>query len=274
MLGVQVSNGIMEQQVDAVAGKAMTRNLLCHIYPRRCGKWRRTVAHLLARWPQFTGKRVVTIAVDGCCDDPEDVIEAFGGAGEEVSFIVKDNVPELQEVASFTPMMERVIHEPGITLYCHAKGATHERDDAASHKWCDAMAAACLDYSELVDCCFKSGANIAGAFRSHGLWSFPGYHNWHFAGTWWWVKNARAAELDWRNVHPNFMGVEAWPGIFPLAESACLFYDNANTAHLYNNEFWRENIAPAMKYWHKSLQSCGILPLSKNSVAVLDPAMA
>jgi len=239
----------------------VTRNLICHIYPRSCGKWRRTVAHLLARWQQFDGRKVVAIAVDGCCDDPEDVIEAFAPAGKTVEFIVKQNDPGLQEVASFLPMLERVINEPGITLYCHAKGATHESDDAASHKWCDAMATACLDYPRLVDCAMTRG-NVAGAFRSHGLWSFPGYHNWHFAGTWFWFKSARALELDWRNVHPNFMGVEAWPGIFPTDESSCLFYDNANTAHLYDNGFWADNIAPAMGYWRQSLAKCGLVPLA------------
>ena len=104
------------------------------------------------------------------------------------------------------------------------KGATHEDDDAASHKWLDAMAVASLDYPELVHCAFESGKNIAGAFRSHGLWSFPGYHDWHFAGTWFTFRHSRVLELDWRNVHPDFMGVEAWPGILPLAESACLFF--------------------------------------------------
>ena len=169
-------------------------------------------------------------------------------------------MPELQEVATFLPMMERIIREPGITFRCHAKGATHADDAAASHKWRDAMAAACLDYPELVDCCFATGANIAGAFRSHGLWAFPGYHNWHFAGTWFWFRNERARRLDWRNVHPNFMGVEAWPGLFPLGESRCLFFDNANTAHLYDNEFWRTNITPALGWWRKSLASCGLEP--------------
>jgi hypothetical protein len=236
--------------------REMTRNLICHIYPRRCGKWRRTVAHLLDRWSQFDGRKIITIACDRCCDPASDVQRCFMEHWGTCEFIVRQNQPGLQEVPSFLPMMERVIGEPGITFYCHAKGSTHEDDDAASHKWCDAMADACLSYPALVDRCFERGANICGAFRSHGLWSFPGYHNWHFAGTWFWFRNSRAAELDWRNVHQNFMGIEAWPGIFPLEESACLFFDNANTAHLYSPDYWKTNITPALKWWHGKLAKC------------------
>src|SRR5579872_2701600 len=246
----------------------MIRNLICHIYPRRCGKWRRTVKHLLARWQQFDGRKIVTVATDDCCDPAETVIaaflDAFGrGAAHEIEWIVKENDPTLQEVASFFPMLGRVIDEPGITLYCHAKGATHEANNAASHKWCDAMAAACLDYPQLVDCAL-SRANVCGAFRSFGLWDYPGYHNWHFAGTWFWFNNSRAIELDWRNVNQDFMGVEAWPGIFPKDESRCLFYDNANTAHLYDNEFWKYSIAPAIRHWRNSLAKCGLIPLNSD----------
>jgi len=147
------------------------------------------------------------------------------------------------------------------TTYLHCKGAT-QGEGHASHLWCDAMAAANLDYPELVECALSRG-NICGAFRSHGLWSFPGYHDWHFAGTWFTFRHARIfGELDWRNVHPNFMGVEAWPGIVPLSESACLFFDHANTAHLYSNEFHAANITPALKHWRNSLaRNAGLSPL-------------
>lgn len=235
----------------------MTRNLICYIYPRKCGKWRRTVAHLRAHWSQFTGRKVVTIATDECTDEPWQVAQAFGhGPNLEIEWIEAENVTALQETAHFLPMLERVIDERGITLYCHAKGATHADRNAASHKWCDAMACACLSYPRLVDCCFESGKHICGAFRSHGLWAFEHHHSWHFAGTWYWFRNERARQLPWRDVHPNFMGVEAWPGIFPIEESACLFFDHANTAHLYDNAFWHTNITPALWYWRQSLARC------------------
>jgi hypothetical protein len=249
---------------------AMNRNLLVHCYPRLSGKWRRTLAHLTAgiRWAQFTGRKIVTVAYDQCCEDPDDVCSQWPA---ECEFIVKRNVPGLQEVASFLPMLEMVeSRDPDeCTTYVHCKGCT-QPDGHGSHGWLDFMAQANLDYPELVECAL-SRANICGAFRSHGLWAFPGYHNWHYAGTWFTFRHSRIfGELDWRNVHQDFMGVEAWPGIVPLAESACLFYDGANTAHLYSPDFQRDNIAPAMKWWHKSLQKCGLVPASLGGVCTVN----
>ncbi len=256
----------------------MIRNLIVHCYPRKSGKWRRTLTHLTAgtRWQQFTGRKIVTIAYDDCCDAPDDVCAAWPG---DCEFIIRRNNRELQEVESFRPMLARVRSTDAdeFTTYVHCKGCT-QPDGHASHLWCDGMAAANLDYPQLVECAFKSGdgrVNICGAFRSHGLWSFPGYHNWHFAGTWFTFRHSRIFAghdvgdgLDWRNIHQNFMGVEAWPGVIPLAESACLFYDNANTAHLYSNEFWRDNITPAMENWRASLAKCGLRPAASGLTSV------
>ncbi len=240
----------------------MIRNLIVHCYPRRSGKWRRTLAHLTAadRWSQFTGRKIVAVAYDDCTADPYDVAEEWPG---DCEFIIKPNVPGLQEVASFLPMMELVeSKDPDEwTTYLHCKGCT-QPDGHGSHGWLDFMAAANLDYPRLLECFAERGANICGAFRSHGLWAFPGYHNWHFAGTWYTFRHSRIfGELSWRNIHQDFMGCESWPGIVPVAESACLFYDNANTAHLYSTDFQRDHIAPALKWWHHSLAKCGLTPL-------------
>lgn len=251
----------------------MIRNLIAHCYPRKSGKWRRTLAHLTKgnRWSQFNGRKIITIACDGCCDHPNDVVMAFWDAVDgnpEVEWIVKDNDSKLQEVASFLPMMERVrsTEHGECTTYVHFKGAT-QPDGHGSHGWLDLMAAANLDYPQLVECALSVG-NICGAFRSMGLWGFPGYHNWHFAGTWFTFNHHKIfGELDWQNIHQNFMGVEAWPGIVPIEESVCLFFDNANTAHLYSVEFQKEMIWPAMRYWNKSLSKCGLMPLSEEKVS-------
>ena len=239
----------------------MIRNLIVHCYPRLSGKWRRTLRHLTAgsRWQQFTGQKIVTVAYDECCSDPDEVCAEWP---DDCEFIIRPNVQGLQEVASFVPMLERIEsrRDDEFTTYVHCKGAT-QGDGHASHLWCDGMATANLDYPQLVECCFSSGANIVGAFRSHGLWSFPNYHNWHFAGTWFQFRHSRIfGELPWREVHQNFMGVEAWPGIVPVAESRCLFFDNANTAHLYSPEFWRDIVTPSLAWWHKSLKKCGLSP--------------
>jgi hypothetical protein len=250
----------------------MIRNLIAHCYPRRSGKWRRTVAHLTAgaRWSQFTGRKIITIAHDSCCDWPGDVALAFRealGGDPGIEWIVRPNDPELQEVPGFVPMLEKIesTNPDECTTYLHFKGATQPRGHG-SHGWLDFLAAANLDYPELVACALERG-NICGAFRSQGLWSFPDYHNWHFAGTWFTFRHSRifGGEIGWRDVHPNFMGVEAWPGLVPFEESVCLFFDNANTAHLYSTEFQRRNIAPAMEHWEAALRGCGLTPLYEQS---------
>lgn len=240
----------------------MRRNLIFYCYPFRGGRWRRSIAHLLTHWDQFDGRKIVTISTDRCTDEAWEVVQAFGhDANLEIEWIEARNNRPLQETAHFLPMVEKIIDEPGITLYAHAKSAVN--DCPASWLWLNAMAEACLDYPQLVDCCFESGANIAGAFRSHGLWSFSGYHNWHFAGTWFWFRNERIRELDWRNVHQSFEGVEAWPGIVPLAESACLLFDGANTGHLYSVDFWKTTLTPAIRCWRRSLAAAGLRPIAE-----------
>jgi len=243
----------------------MTRNLMFYCYPRTAGqRWRRSVNHLLARWSIFTGRKLVTISVDPCCDNPDDVIEAFGDRGCE--FRVVENVPGLQEAAHFGPMLRDLeTSDPEeITLYAHAKGCTHPDKNAPSHLWCDAMAAACTDYEQLIDCAMKRG-NVCGAFRVHSGWGFPGYHDWHFAGTYFWYRNSRALELGIRDCQPVFYGAEALPGAFPKEESVCLFFDNTNSHDLYQLDFWQTNVGPSLKWWHKNLQKCGLTPLAETS---------
>ena len=238
------------------------RNLICHLYPRAAGgHWRSTVHHLLARWQQFDGKKTVAIACDPTTDSPEEVATEFGDAANEITFIPFCNT-HLQEVQGITPLLESVQHAPGITLYCHGKGATHLDPAAASHAWRDTMAAACLDYPSLVDCCLKD-AGICGTFRSmQPIATSPA--QWHFAGTWFWFRNDLLFSKNWWDFEVSFWGVESYPGgpgRFQKHESRCLFFDNAQTGHLYHPWFWRKTLGPAFRTWRERLAKCGELPL-------------
>lgn len=265
----------------------MIRNLIYYCYPRSAGqKWRRSVDHLLARWPIFTGRKIVTIATDRCCDEPWEVMQAFGrDAYSEIEWIEAENLIDpnraafrgmqggLQEAAHFGKMLQMLeTTDPDeITLYCHAKGSTHASDDAPSHKWLDAMAAACLDYPELVDCAMRRG-NCAGALRVRVGWNFDGYAGTqHFAGSWYWFRNSRVLELGFRDCPQVFYGTEGFPGMFPFDETVCLFMDNENSGELYQNEHWTKIVGPALEYWRASLAKCGLTPLSKRAA---EPARA
>jgi hypothetical protein len=236
------------------------RNLMMFVYPRSAGqKWRRSVEHIKARWSQFDGRKTVAVAIDQTTDTPDEVAEAF--CDDSIQFHVCCN-SGLQEVQPFGQLLESVQHEPGITLYAHSKGCTHI-ENQSSHLWCDAMASACLDYPQMVDFMLER-KSIVGPFRSMqriGHSASP----WHFAGTWWWVRNADLFSRNWGDFEQVFWGTESYPGRhFAKHESACLFFDNAHTAHLYAPDWWRVHIGPAFRTWRERLAECGVRPLAAN----------
>jgi len=237
----------------------MQRNLMMVVYPRKGGAWRRGVEHIVARASLFNGRKSVAIGIDDSCDDPDEVAEAFGSLRPEIS--IAQNT-ELQEVQQFLWLLESTIHEPGITLYCHAKGATHA-PGSASHLWCDAMAEACLDYPRFVQ--WSLGRKpTCGAFRSTQAigWSAS---PWHFAGTWWWVRNDAIQSRNWGDFEQQLWGTESYPGRhFGLHESTCLLYDQAQTAHLYDGDYWRRYIGPSIGSWRSRLRACGLQPLCED----------
>ena len=241
----------------------MRRNLIMHLYPKREGQnWRRSVAHLLARWSLFNGRKIISVAIDTSTDSWQTVREAFGpDSGAE--FIEIHNTA-LQEAQSLPGLLSEVeaYSKDEITFYCHAKGCTHT-ENRASHLWADAMFAACLDYPDLVDCVLSEKA-ACGAFRStQQIGNSPSA--WHFAGTFFWFKNWDLFRRNWRSHEDVFWGAESYLGRhFYFHESACLFYDNAQTAHLYHVSFWDSTILPAFRTWRGRLAACGATPLCSN----------
>jgi hypothetical protein len=244
-------------------GQSMKKNLVMHVYPKTDpGYWRRGVEHVRQRLSQFTGRRLVSVAVDTSTDTAADVLRAFGGE-VEVREVLNDGT---QEMVSFPWLMQQVIDDSDdVTFYCHAKGCTHSQNQA-SHLWCDAMASACLDYPSLVDWCLER-KSICGAFRSRLQVGFS-HALWHFSGTWWWVRNRDLFARNWERSDPEFWGAESYPGLhFMPNESACLFFDKAETAHLYNVPFWEAVVCPAFKSWRSAFTSRGIKPLADNPPA-------
>lgn len=234
----------------------MTRHLMMHLYPHPCGKWRRSVAHLLARWPIFTGRRIVAVALDDCTDTLDDVRAAFGWA--EVEFLPVKN-SHRQEVVSLGKTLAMLADEPGITFRCHSKGCTHPSDAAASHLWADAIFESCLDYPPLVECALQV-SHVCGAFRSTQPVGHPAHSPaWHFAGSCFWFRNDELFRRDWRQIDNVLWGAESYPGWkFGIHESTCLFFDHAETGHLYDPQFWAQAITPGLRFWRNALKRCGL----------------
>jgi hypothetical protein len=246
--------------VVVVEVREVKKNLVMHVYPKTDpGHWRRGVEHVRQRLSQFTGRRLVSVAIDTSTDRAADVCRAFGGE-VEIREVFNDGT---QEMVSFPWLMQQVIDDSDdVTFYCHAKGCTH-RENQSSHLWCDAMAAACLDYPDLVDFSLRRKPFV-GAFRSRQQ---VGHSNasFHYAGTWWWVRNRDLFARDWARSDPEFWGAESYPGVhFQPHESACLFLDRAETAHLYSLAWWQSVVCPAFKSWRAEFDRRGIRPLSED----------
>ena len=238
----------------------MTRNLLFSCYPRNPGgsPWRRSVNHFLAgkRFDQFDGRKIIIISVDECCDDPAEVQEAFTGC--DCEFIVRDNVSDLQETAHFIEGLEMLENEPGITLRAHSKSCTHVDPESASRYWLDALAVVNLDFPQLISCALER-SHITGAFRCQMPF---GSSQFHYQGSFYWIKNSELFKRNWRNVDQWFAGVESYPGtMFQHSESTCLFFDGSSTAALYERDFHITNVRPALKWWRRNLAKAGLTPL-------------
>ncbi len=236
----------------------MPRHLLMHCYPRRGGAWRRSVQHVLRRIDQFDGRRIVSVAVDQSTERAGEVSKEFGGLVD----IHETHNNASQEMVSFGWLLEQVASEPGISFYCHSKGATQPAH-VGSHCWCDAMAITCLDYPQLIDIALRNKATC-GAFRSNVV--VPGFGPWHFAGTWYWMRHNRLFGRDWKPKLGAFYGAEAYPGLlFAEKESACLFTPKAHLSHMYNNGWWETVGGPSLRRWVARLEAAGHKPLCVDS---------
>jgi translation initiation factor IF-2 len=69
--------------VVVVEVESMKKNLVMHVYPKTDpGHWRRGVEHVRQRLSQFTGRRLVSVAIDTSTDTAAEVERAVGGEVE------------------------------------------------------------------------------------------------------------------------------------------------------------------------------------------------
>lgn len=218
--------------------KITTRHLIYHLTPFATNDiWLRNVRQLLQRITLFNGRRVIAVATGDELVPPQEVRAAFGT--HEVEILTRPNSRELRENATFLPLLECVADpDPkAATFYAHAKGVAKDvlclGDPLGSRYWRNAM------YHELLD----DWERIAELLEEYPIvgthrWQHnenPGIYpdgqsssTWHFAGTFFWFRNADVFETNrWREVwQPTGWGAEAWPGrMFDFEQSACVAYD-------------------------------------------------
>lgn len=232
------------------------RNLIYHITPFASNDiWLRNVRQLLKRMDLFNGKRVIAVATGDGLVAPDQVQAAFGS--HQVEVITRPNSAQLRENATFLPLLESVADpDPHTaTFYAHAKGVGKDvcclGDPKGSRYWRNAMYHELLDDWLRIDELLIDSAIVGTHRRQHNEnhLIYPDGQSssaWHFAGTFFWFRNADVfANSKWRDVwQPTGWGAEAWPGrLFDFEQSACVAYDGLED--VYNPDMYSPQIEDA-----------------------------
>ena len=240
-------------KIEPVTFTAPVRHLTFHIYPvSDHGAWQWNCDQLSRHALQFNGRRIVSIVTDKHTDAAEAVQDYLRDFTDE--FIVAKNNPQLREVATWLPMLERLEHyqsDQDVTFACQAKGVrrpmtAHQTDGV--FPWTSAMYELCLSRPAEVLALLATHAT-AGAFRRYGA-PQNGWGPWHYSGTFFWWRNRDGFRRNWRYTPQSFFGTAAWPGLmFSPEESACILGDGVND--LYNRPYWDRHIEPQLREWRE-----------------------
>jgi hypothetical protein len=222
------------------------RNLIYHLWPVKGSMWRWNLDQLKARIDLFNGRRIIGIVYDGRSEDPGIAQEYLAGHGCE--FLIVPN-QATGEVATFEKMLRAIAStdENEVTFYGHGKGVKHEPAvPEPVRRWAETSYKAALDDWPAVRNHLEQFA-LTGSFRMFGR--FRPHRNigdWHYSGTYFWMRHARVFSRDCFTPPQYYCGVEAWPGrYFTKDEGGCLLFDNPDQL-AYREEFWqsrREEIA-------------------------------
>ncbi len=233
---------------------ATRRNLLFHIWPVRGSTWRWNVEELKHRIDLFNGRRIIGIVCDERSEPAESVQVALAGHGCE--FIVAPNDAR-GEVATFEQMLQRVasMDADELTFYAHAKGVKYEPQfPPAVRRWAEVQYAVTLDDWRGLREQLQRFA-MTGIFRKHGR--FRNHQNvgdWHYSGTFFWLRHAQVFQRPWADVPQFYGGVEAWPGVqFRSHETGCMLLDNLSELP-YQERFWTLRGNPAFSQWRSQLK--------------------
>jgi hypothetical protein len=220
-------------------------NLVYHVTPVQHPDdvWQWNVRELLKRIHHFNGRRIVTVVTPTtgwAMDPPEAVVEAF--AGHDVEFRFAPNDPQLREAPHFYPALREIAStDPSeAVFYAHTKGVSH-LDQRVVGAWTAAMYHHNLDRIDEVRERLRRGA-CAGIAKRYGYfenlcfgaprseWTIPRprWHDWHFAGTFWWVRHDRLfSNAAWDKIPLHPYVVEGYlANFFTADEAQCLAYDN------------------------------------------------
>lgn len=236
------------------------RNLLYHVWPVRGGTWRWNLEQMLRRVDLFNGRRIVGIVSDARSEPPETVQAMLEGHGFDCVLQPND---ERGEGVTFAAMLREVasFERNELTYYAHAKGVKYEPAfPPAVRRWAEVQYAVTLDDWAAVREQLQRYA-MTGIFRKHGR--FRNHHelgDWHYSGTFFWMRHAHVFRRRWQDVPQFYGGVEAWPGtLFHRDETGCLLLDGLRELP-YQERFWSQRGDPAFRRWKEGLRPVAAPP--------------
>ena len=220
------------------------RHLIYHVYPLKTNDvWRRNVRELLKRWPVFTGRKLIGVALDEATESIDEVKREFNSDTAEFYAITNSRVK--RDGLSLEHLLPKVVHEPGVTFFAQTKGVSTMCSQRGAGRWRNLMYRELLDDIDKIDGLLTTHACVGthrNMIRGNHL-DFPSGEKtkWHFAGGFWWVNNADLAVMDWRR--PLTQNNTGWlaetylPLLFDVADSACVAVDD-----------WKDNVYDAANY--------------------------
>jgi hypothetical protein len=197
----------------------MKRNLLFYLYPAKGSCWLWHFQQLRQYADIFNGKRVVVIAQDAGTVSADEVRAATAFLSPR--FVEVQNDPVLCEVPHFHSQLAQFeSKDPGEALfYAHGKGVRHTYFLENVLAWAECMYRLNLSSPALIDQLMQTYHSV-GAFRNQGS---HGGGNWHFSGTFFWMRHDALFSMDWKLPHYDRYGVEGFPGRgTPIDRSFCL----------------------------------------------------
>jgi hypothetical protein len=211
----------------------MIRNLLFYLYPKAHTPWRWHVDKLLEHKEVWNGRRIVVVAGANATEAMDDVAEVLEPLDAEI--LLRDNDAALYEARHFIEPLGRLASEDPdeATFYAHSKGTTRKgRELANVTMWSKAMYDLNLARIDVVDEMLKKYGTV-GAFRMQH--EDHGGSDWHYSGTFFWLKHVALFSGNWTSFHDDRYAVEGYPGRhFRLEESYDLCPEKYTPGQLYS----------------------------------------
>ncbi len=243
-----------------------TRHLLMHIFPcetyDKGASWRWNCEQIRRRIGLFNGKRVVSVATDKTTAKAEIVEEVLSGLN--IEFHRVENDPSLREVASFDKLFGSVSDHTSpddVSFFCHAKGTTNfswgDGGKVIRH-WADVMYETNLDHWARVAEVLQEYP-VAGSLKRSGKYWPESSCEWHYSGSYFWVRNKDLFTRNWQNVDRFWCGAETYVGVmFAAEEGGVVFGDLSSVpgeaSWPYRREVWDNYLEPALREWRVGKQ--------------------